>query len=352
MQSRLFLCLFVFSSCLGSAFASEYPPHWPWRGISIENIDYNPEDLEKLTKKININSIQLRLKPRKLAKVKNISPIQAWNESLDWANTMLENSKKLGVAVILTVEGFPIDPAVEYNQTSPKFWLSNDDKNDVITLASELARRFSNKGSELVAYQLMSEPVMKLAGSSIQPPQWNELLTKIIKAIRKNDPDRWIAVSPAPWGLPSGYKKFDVLDFKNIIYGAHVYMPHHYTHQGIRQYEGQKYTYPGKIKGKIWDKSKLISSMSDLRKFQLRHNVPVWIGEFSAIRWAPGAEIYINDLVSVFDEYGWSWTYFSLNGWHGWNPDFSSRYPSEKKWKEDYLGFKSPRWKTLKQLFQ
>ena len=95
----------------------------------------------------------------------------------------------------------------------------------------------------------------------------------------------------------------------------------------------------------------MISALSILRKFQLKNQVPVWIGEFSAIRWAKGAEVYINDLVSIFEDYGWGWTYFSLNGWHGWNPDYNEIQPKENEWKSHFVGTTSSRWATLKQLF-
>jgi len=38
--------------------------------------------------------------------------------------------------------------------------------------------------------------------------------------------------------------------------------------------------------------------MSPLLSFQRKFNVPVWIGEFSAIRWAPNSEQYLSNLIS------------------------------------------------------
>lgn len=94
--------------------------------------------------------------------------------------------------------------------------------------------------------------------------------------------------------------------------------------------------------------------MGPLRQFQKQHDVPVMVGEFSAVRWAEGGEQYLNDLAELFDEYGWSWHYFSATGWHGWNPDYNQNYPGKDgvgNWKKDYVGERSVRWQTLREIF-
>jgi len=343
MFSMIFIILLPFS-----VLADNLPPNWPWKGVNIDNIDFTKDKLIDVITELNINSVQLRLNPRKLSKRLKVSNKNAWIKSLDWASDMLDVCKDNNISVILTVEGFPVDSEKGYNHTSPKFWFDENNLQEVVNLASELSLRFKNRGSELVAYQLLSEPVIKVGPTTIDPPQLPALIDKVIVALRKNDPNRWIAISPSPWGLPHGYKKFKYLAHKNIIYGAHMYMPHRYTHQGIRQYKDDVISYPGTVSGKEWNKEQLIKAMADLRKFQVKYSVPVWIGEFSAIRWAPGAEQYLIDLIDIFDQYNWSWTYFSLNGWHGWNPNYSNKRSSERNWKSDYIGRKSQRWSTLR----
>ena len=56
-----------------------------------------------------------------------------------------------------------------------------------------------------------------------------------------------------------------------------------------------------------------------MRDFQLRHNARIYVGEFSAIAWAPGAADYIRDCIDVFEEYGWDWTYHAFREWDGWS---------------------------------
>jgi len=344
------ISLFFASHALCIASDSEVPPSWPWRGVNIDNIDFSPDELEKVRKIIDIRFVQLRLRPRKLVEVDDISAAEAWSRSLDWADKMLDLCDRYKVAAVLSVEGFPVDPGAGYDQTSAYFWLDPKNTKEVINLASEIAAHFAHRGEELVGYSLLSEPVVVVGGKSFSPPKWNATVLDIVSAIRENDPKRWIAVAPAPWGLPSSYENYKPISFDHIVYSAHMYEPHAYTHQGIRKYK-EKYSYPGIVDGEMWNKDRLISELSILRRFQEEFDVPIWIGEFSAVRWAPGSEAYIRDVVSIFDRYRWAWTYFSLNGWHGWNPDYDNAWPTGDEWRFQNIGKESERWSTLKYLF-
>jgi hypothetical protein len=72
------------------------------------------------------------------------------------------------------------------------------------------------------------------------------------------------------------------------------------------------------------------------------------------VLWAKGGEQYLIDLVSIFNENGWGWDYFSATDWHGWNPDYDEFYAPdvpESAWKSHYVGDKSKRWATLRILY-
>ena len=96
-----------------------------------------------------------------------------------------------------------------------------------------------------------------------------------------------------------------------------MYNPGSFTHQGVNNTYGEqgkqeRIAYPGVIDGAKWDKEMIRKSLKPVRDFQLRHNARIYVGEFSAIAWAPGAEKYLADCISVFDEYGWDWTYHAF----------------------------------------
>ena len=56
-----------------------------------------------------------------------------------------------------------------------------------------------------------------------------------------------------------------------------------------------------------------------MRAFQEKYGAKIYVGEFSAVCWAPGAEKYLEDAISVFEEYGWDWTYHAFREWPGWS---------------------------------
>ncbi len=63
--------------------------------------------------------------------------------------------------------------------------------------------------------------------------------------------------------------------------------------------------YPGELDGIFWDKEKLRIALQPVRDFQLKYNVHIIFGEFSAIRAAPNnsAYRYISDVIDIFEEY-------------------------------------------------
>jgi hypothetical protein len=66
--------------------------------------------------------------------------------------------------------------------------------------------------------------------------------------------------------------------------------------------------------------------LEPVREFQRAYNVHIYAGEFSAIRWAPGdsAYRYLKDVIELFEEYGWDWTYHAYREWDGWSVEHGS----------------------------
>ena len=56
-----------------------------------------------------------------------------------------------------------------------------------------------------------------------------------------------------------------------------------------------------------------------VRKFQQRHTPQISVGEFSARIYGPGAGQHPRDRISIFEEYGWGWTYHSFREARWWN---------------------------------
>ncbi|MEK6794129.1 MAG: cellulase family glycosylhydrolase [Spirochaetota bacterium] len=178
-----------------------------------------------------------------------------------------------------------------------------------------IARRF--KGNPSVwAYDLVNEPVQAMPAVY---DYWN-LQRMAAEAIREIDPDTPIMLESNESDRPQTYVYMSALRMNNIIYKVHMYFPLSYTHQGVfATGPFQKIAYPGLIEGEQWDREKIRQTLQPVRDFQLRHKAKIYVGEFSAVAWAPGAEKYLNDCIEIFEEYGWDWTYHAFREWNGWS---------------------------------
>ena len=194
-----------------------------------------------------------------------------------------------------------------------------------------IARRY--KGAKPVwGFDLANEPVEEFVEEGCD--DWHDLAERTARAIREIDPDRTIIVEAPPWGSPDSLAEFTPIAVPRVVYSAHMYVPHQFTHQGVHQRNQPPVTYPGVIAGKHWDKAALQEALQPVIDFQRDYNVHIYMGEFSAIRWAPGASAcrYLRDVIDIFEEHGWDWSYHAFREWNGWSvehgPDRTDTRPA------------------------
>ncbi len=167
-------------------------------------------------------------------------------------------------------------------------------------------------------FDLVNEPVEDNVEEGCA--DWQGLVERAARAVRAIDPDRTLIVEPTHWGSPEGLEDLVPLPFSNVVYSVHMYVPHAFTHQGVFA-KGPSYVYPGRINGQQWDKAALEQALKPAIDFQRRYNVHIYIGEFSAIRWAPdhSAYRYLSDLIDIFEAHDWDWSYHAFREWNGWS---------------------------------
>jgi aryl-phospho-beta-D-glucosidase BglC (GH1 family) len=110
-----------------------------------------------------------------------------------------------------------------------------------------------------------------------------------------------------------------------------MYLPHAFTHQGV--YESPiGPTYPGEVQGKKWDKETLRASLKNVVEYARDYGVHIYVGEFSAIRWAPdnSAQRYLKDCIEFFEEMGWDWSYHAFREWDGWSVEHTTNKDDKK----------------------
>ena len=190
-----------------------------------------------------------------------------------------------------------------------------------LAIWDRLARRYKGRDA-IYAYDLINEPVEPPRGAIVT---WPELAVEATRRIRAIDPGKPVVFEPGPWGGCAGFDDLVPLDLPRVIYSFHMYQPHQFTHQGVH---GSKVgvAYPGIIAGEMWDKGRLREAMRPAIDFQREFNVAIYVGEFSAIRWAPdnSAYRYLRDVIDLFEEQGWDWSYHAFREWPGWSVEHTT----------------------------
>ena len=202
---------------------------------------------------------------------------------------------------------------------------------EFVSVWERIARRY--KGHPAVwGYDLVNEPVQD-EPSAEGLPDYLGAQVRAAKAIRAVDPDRPIIFEVDHWDSAEGFKYLEPVDIPKVVYQVHMYHPGQFTHQGIHG-NPVGLRYPGEIGGQVCDKNTLRQHLAPVREFQLAYNVHIYVGEFSAIRWAPdeSAFRYLRDCIDLFEEYGWDWSYHAYRERDGWSvedgPDPEDHQPT------------------------
>ncbi len=294
-------------------------------------------DLPRMKSVFKPNVVRLQLKPRTEALISGVSIAQGWQIQLDKMEGALQESAKQGMYVVIDLHDVPLsDPNLK--TTSPEFWGDDTNKQVLVDSWTEIAQRFAPYRGNIWGYDLLNEPYnsAELPNAASKWPSWAQ---QIVNAIRIHDTVTPIIYEVSPGAIPRGFaQNFTLLNDSKVIYSFHMYQPESYTHQGRSTYNNapfaeswpDQYTYPGPAGGTtFWDKNRLRQEFQPIIDFQARYGVPIYVGEFSAIRWAPGAGSYIRDCIELFEELGWSWTYHAYNEWHGWDVEYTDAMTSD-----------------------
>ena len=371
-------CIGITISAATADDGATAPPHWPWRGVFMGggNLPWNgapsqengrqihPGDVDHYAQ-MGVNAIGIGFTPRQDVNVSQIlskqrktdiriTPDQAIEKDLVEGDALLDACKRNGIVGVITMSQFPVDPNLGFIQNSPQYWNNRVQLDETLHRVGQIAQHFANRGDELGAYDFLTEPLLSLPNSQAQtPPQWAGFREEIIREIRKYDQRHYIVISGGFGGEPSGYKTATPVSDPKIIYSFHMYDPHTYTHQAIYSGSvGLSYPQPG---DPLLNKQGLAKMLQPVADFQRQNHAYIYVGEFSVVRWAPGALEYLHDLMDLFDDRHFSWMYFAPGGWNGWDPSYDTAYYPNALGFNDfshYVGFDTPRWQLLKRAWR
>ncbi|MCL2743373.1 MAG: glycoside hydrolase family 5 protein [Planctomycetaceae bacterium] len=297
------------------------------RGAMISPGRFKSEDIKVFGGEWKANHVRWQLTwsgfPNGPADTATVEEYNKWiDEQCRLLDEMLPECKKYGVYVCLDVHTPPGGRIPKDKGSTMRMFHEKEFQDAFVALWEKLAKRY--KDEKMVwSYDLLNEPVEGIIPENSGLLDWRSLALKTAKAIRKIDAEKAIVLSAAPWGGPDTlewFEPFDPKEVPNVIYTVHVYVPHSFTHQGVHS-KSEPLDYPGKIGGLHWDKETLRKALQNTLDYSTDYGAAIYIGEFSAIRWAPNGSAYryLKDCIELFEEYGWDWSYHAFREWDGWS---------------------------------
>jgi len=292
------------------------PKGWPWRGISLQSGKSDYQDIQYLNS-CGINFVRIQLKPCKRTENGKIKPVDAFYNEIAWADKILDECKKYKMTALIADNYLVLDPNDDVDDKSKEFWQGNTYMDSAYAQINIICNHFKNRGDELSAYEFIGEPAIGSDefSKAQSPPRLEEFFNNTLKIIRKYDKNRFLLLTPGPFGKPLnyvGFKGFNIKDDK-LIYGAHMYLPMPFTHQGIKN-RPRGVEYPGTIAG----------------------------------RWAPNCNQWVKDVADIISQYNWGWSYFAYQpDYDFWNPFMEVKNPNDnmKEWKLENKGKETAIWK-------
>ncbi|MBN1409811.1 MAG: cellulase family glycosylhydrolase [Spirochaetales bacterium] len=243
----------------------------------------------------------------------------------------LEACRKYGIKLVIDLHS---PPGGRYEDNNMAMFYEKKYNDHFIRTWEKLAGKFKGHPA-LWAYDLVNEPVQ----NRLSPKGMDFWATqeRTARAVRKIDPETAIIIEADEWDSPLSFGNLFPVDVPNVIYEAHMYVPGEFTHQGVYNRK-TGIRYPGKINNIFYNKETLTKVLQPVRDFQLAYHVHIYIGEFSAIRWAPGAAAYLRDCIEIFEVYDWDWSYHAFREWSGWSVEYENTETDKKAVKKTDRG--------------
>lgn len=265
--------------------------------------------------------------------VPNVSPVPSDLASYDtWLlaaleqmDAMLPACEKFGLMVVIDLHFAPGG-----SRDGQSLLFREQKYQDHFVRTWQTIARHSRDQQAVWGYDLVNEPMEGVVADGLL--DWHDLAERAAEAIRDLDPNTAIVVEPGEGGNPYGFTYFEPIDVPNVVYSFHMYLPHQFTHQGVHG-APSGFIYPGRIGNADWDKNRLRTAVQPALDFQRACGVHLYVGEFSAARWAPdnSAYRYLRDCIELFEEHGWDWSYHAFRESHIWSvelgPDPDVRDP-------------------------
>lgn len=251
--------------------------------------------------------------------------------ALKTIDSTIKEAAKVGLYLILTVEFLP-------KQGADDWWGNAARKSNMIKFwRDSLATRYKSK-TVIAAYDLMNEPRVNTK-LYCTVKEYIEFTRDMIIAVRAVDPNHTIIVEVLENQMlgdlsiraDSAVFNRTLRYIKNLVYSPHGYSPLAITHQGLsattrRVYPESSGTYTANY-------FKNVTYWNEPAKFQNKYNVPIWVGEFACVNWAPKNSYgqwtstrWTQDVINYMESLGWSWASHAWREYQGWDIEMPSSW--------------------------
>ncbi len=194
---------------------------------------------------------------------------EEWFTRVEWA---VGQALARGLPVVMDMHHYRqiyADPSDYHRERLMAFW-------------EQIAPRFAHYSHDLVL-ELFNEP-----DENFTPELWNEWLIEALAVVRKTNPDRVVMIGPGEDNITEYLSQLELPeDDRNIIVTVHNYHPLTFTHQGA---EWLTWADTSEWLGNTWgteeEMAALLEEMDMAAAWGKKHNRPMNLGEFGAIRMA------------------------------------------------------------------
>lgn len=269
----------------------------------------------------------------------------------------LDIADSLNIKIVLTAISLPGARWVQSNKgvRDGRLWKDEKYHEQTTQFWNDLAARLK-KHPAIIGYNIQNEPNPEVFFGN--PSFWkNELnachknikgtsadlnlfYSKVISAIRAVDKETPIIIESGLYATPWAFSYLEKINDPNIIYSFHMYEPYNFTTQRINK---DRFQYPGIIPiedlGTDFEmnKTSLTEFLKPVADWAKKNNIPanrIWAGEFGCSRKVAGVEKYLSDLIEIFNENGWHWSFYSFREdvWDNMDYELGTGNPPLKYW--------------------
>lgn len=181
----------------------------------------------------------------------------------------------------------------------------------------------------LIGYDLINEPVGPITFNTANKLAWLDISEPMAQAIRAEDPTTPILWEPFWWGKPGSFWLYPRAPaVSNLVASCHWYDNQDITHQGLPTYPAAgTESYPTATEHYAANYARMVEA----RNFSRNFGVPMFVGEYSCVRWAPvgTTEAWINDAHKLFRAERWGSCYHAWRAYDGWDSEIAQSVPQD-----------------------